>query len=145
MRKIINLAVLFIFVINMTGCATILKPKETQMKVTSEPEGAEIYQTIGRRFNRGREVRVGRTPATITLDNKREANLTFRKDGYEEITYRAKPHKHPGWLFASFACAIIPVFIDWVTHNSYYFKEREIKVTLDPVLPKQAGQINTKK
>ncbi len=105
MKKIINSVVLFIFIINMTGCATILKPKETQMKVTSEPEGAEIYQTVGRRFGRGKEVRVGRTPTTITLDNKREANLTFRKDGYEEITYRAKPYKHPGWLLVSFACA----------------------------------------
>ena len=52
MKKIINAVVLFIFIINMTGCATILKPKDTQIKVDSEPQGAEVYITKQRMFGR---------------------------------------------------------------------------------------------
>lgn len=145
MKKIINSVVLFMFIINMTGCATILKEKETQMKVTSEPEGADIYQTVGRMFRRDKVVRVGRTPTTITLDNKNDAELIFKKDGYEDSNYTAKSEIANGWMFASFVCLIVPAIIDLASKNARNFREKEIKVTLDSVLPKQTDQINTKK
>jgi len=145
MKKIINFFVLLVFIVNMTGCATILKPKETQMSISSEPEGAEIYQTTVRTFGRGKEIRVGRTPTVLTLDNLHNAELTFHKDGYEEASYVAKPHINHGWMLASFVCLMGPAFIDFVTHNTYGFREKEIKVNLDPVLPKQTDQVNAKK
>jgi len=140
MKKIINFVALFIFIISMTGCATILKPKETQMKVTSEPEGADVYQTVGRVFRRDTTMRAGRTPTIITLDNKHPAQLAFKKEGYEESVYITKPHINNGWMLASFLCGIMPAFIDLVSKNALSFKESEIRVTLDPVLSKQTDQ-----
>lgn len=132
MRKAINLIVLSILILNTTGCATILKKKETKMKVDSEPQGADVFLGRGKR-----EMRMGRTPTVVNLDNKHRAYLTFRKDGYEESRYIAKPHIDHRWMLASFLCAIGPAFIDLVSRNTYSFKESEIKVTLDPVILKQ--------
>ena len=147
MRKVINLFVLSVFIINMTGCATILKPKETQIKVDSEPEGAEIYLVKHRAFGfaKDNQMRLGRTPTTLTLINKRSAELNFKKDGYEESNYLVRSELDHGWMLTSFVCLIFPAFIDLVTKNARSFKEKEIKVTLDPVLPKQTDQTNTKK
>ena len=135
MKKIINSVVLLVFILNITGCATILKEKETQVKVDSEPQGAEVYLTTHRR-----ETRLGRTPTTLTLDNRRSADLTFKKDGYEDSSHTIKSDLAGGWMLASFICGIMPAFIDLVSKNGKEFKETEVKVTLDPVLPKQTEQ-----
>jgi len=143
MRRLLNVFMLLAFVVNTSGCATILKSKETRMKVTSEPEGAEVYQSFEPwMWRKGGEVRVGRTPTEVTLSNKHEAELIFRKDGYEETMYRATPHVHHGWMLASFVCAVMPAFIDLVSRNAYSFKEKEIKVTLDSADPKSARGVN---
>lgn len=140
MRKVVNLVVLLIFAIHMTGCATILKPKETQMKITSEPEGADIYSIQKKRFRRDREIRLGRTPTTLTLKNRNTTEFVFKKDGYENSNYTAESVLDNDWMLASFACAVFPAFIDFVSRNARSFKEQEIKVTLDPVLPKQSDK-----
>ncbi len=140
MQKVVNLIVLCIFIINMTGCATILKDKETKMPVNSEPQGADVFLGSGKN-----QVRVGRTPTIVKLYNKEPAYLTFRKDGYEDSVYEAKPWINNGWMFASFTCLIVPALVDFISHNTYSFKEKEIKIILDPVILKQANQINTKK
>lgn len=147
MRKVINLVVLFILIINITGCATILKDKETKIKVNSEPQGAEVYivKRRGFGFARDNQVRLGRTPTTLTLNNRRSADLNFKKDGYEESNYTVKSELDGAWMTASFVCAIFPAFIDLVSRNARSFKEKEIKVILDSVLPKQTDQITTKK
>ena len=145
MKKIINSVVLFVFIINMTGCATLLKEKETQVKVNSEPQGAEVYQTIGRMFRSDKRVRVGRTPVILTLENKHDAEFTFKKDGYEDYDYTDKSEIAHGWMLASLCCLVFPALIDFASKNARNLKDKEIKVTLDPVLPKQTEQINIKK
>lgn len=138
-RKIVSFLEIVILLITLSGCATILKDKETKMPVDSEPQGADVFLGKGRN-----QIRVGRTPAVVTLDNKDIAFLTFRKDGYEETIYVAKPHINHKWMVASFLCLIGPAFIDFVTHNTYSFKESEIKVAIDPILSKKNNQANDK-
>ncbi len=144
-RKITSLVLISVLLISLSGCATILKEKETQIKVDSEPQGAEVYLTKLMRRGKYQEVRLGRTPTIITLDNRRDVALNFKKSGYEESNYTVKSDLAGGWMLTSFVCLIMPAFIDLVTKNARSFRENEIKVTLDPVLPKQAEQINTKK
>jgi len=131
-NKIANLVVLCIFFIHMSGCAAILKPRDTQMKVDSEPQGAEIYLAV----QEEKIVRVGRTPAVIPLDNKHNAELTFKKAGYEDGWYMARSKVDHSWMLLSFVCVILPAFIDLASRSARSFKEKEIKVILDPILPK---------
>ncbi len=136
---------LVIFIINIIGCATILKEKQAKVKIESEPQGAEIYKLVGGMFGDKREVRIGRTPATMTFSNRSSVGLIFKKDGYEESNYIIRSEPQGGWMIASLACFIFPAIIDFVTRNAWSLKDKEVKVTLDPVLPKQADQVTTKK
>ena len=139
-RKVTYSILVAVFVISMSGCATILKDKETKMPINSDPQGADVFLGRGRRA-----IRAGRTPTVLTLDNKRSSWITFRKDGYEEGVYAAKPHIDNGWMIASFLCVIGPAIVDLATMSAQSFKEKEITVTLYPLPPKQAEQVNTKK
>jgi len=47
-------------------------------------------------------------------------------------------------MFASLCCVVFPALIDFASKNARNLKDKEIKVTLDPVLPKQTEQINIK-
>ena len=131
-RKITSSFLVLVLLITLSGCATILKDKETQIAVHSNPEGAEVFLGEGRH-----QMRVGRTPAVLTLENKDDAFLTFRKDGYEETTYVDKSEIAHGWMLASFICLVVPAIMDLASKNARDLREKEIKVTLDPVLPKQ--------
>ena len=121
------------------------KEKETQVKLDSEPQGAEVYMNQHRIFSRAKLVRVGRTPTTFSVDNKHDAEFVFKKDGYEEATFTDKSEIANGWMFASFVCLIMPAIIDLASKNAKNLETSDIKVKLDPVLPKQAEQVNTKK
>jgi len=140
LRKITFSILVVILMLSLSGCATILKDKETRMPINSDPQGADVFLGRGRHA-----IRAGRTPTVLTLDNKRSSWITLRKEGYEEGVYAAKPHINNGWMIASFLCAIGPAIVDLATMSAQSFKEKEITVTLYPLLPKQTEQINTKK
>ena len=144
-RKITSLILAVVFIISLSGCATILKEKETQVKIDSEPQGAEIYKTVGGMFGNKRDKRIGRTPITLPLLNRNSIGLTFKKDGYEESNYTIKTELQGSWMVASFFCFIFPAFIDLVSGNANTLKDKEIKVVLEPVLSKQTEQINANK
>jgi len=131
MKKIINFVVLFAFIIQMTGCATILKDKTTKVKIDSEPQGAEIFNNV----RRGKLVKIGQTPTTLILNNKHNYYLIFRKNGYKETGYTLRSGVATGWMLVSFVCCIFPAWIDFVTKNARNFRYDEIKVSLGPALP----------
>ena len=136
MKKIINIVILVIFIINITGCATILKQKSVDVAVNTEPEGANVFLNGNR---------VGKTPITLNLPHKHSVVLVFRKDGYEEMSHRIDKHLVGGWLVVSFLCDVLPAGIDLATQSAWSLDETNVMVKLDPVLPKQTEQLNNKK
>ncbi len=124
MKKIINFIVLLIFIINITGCATILKQKSVDVAVNTDPEGANVFIDGGR---------VGRTPVTLNLSHKHPVVLVFKKTGYEEMSHRIDNHMVVGWILASFACDVYPVFIDLASGAAYSLNETKVNVKLDPI------------
>ena len=124
MKKLINAAILFVFIIQMTGCATILKQKSVDVAVNTEPEGANVFLDGNS---------VGKTPLTLNLPHKRSVVLVFRKDGYEEMSHRIDKHLVGGWLVVSFLCDVIPAGIDLATQSAWSLNETKVMVKLDPV------------
>ena len=129
-RKITSLTLLCALLISLFGCATVLKTKQTSLPVDSQPQGAEVFLVTD---NYAR--RVGITPTVIMLDNRRTSEVSFRKYGYQERRYTAKPHINDGWMTASFLCLSVPALVDLLTQSAMSFKETEIRVTLEPILP----------
>lgn len=133
MKKLISAVVLLVFILNVVGCATILKEKETQVKIDSEPQGATIYRLSGGMLGRHRDIKLGKTPATITFKNRNNVGLIFKKDGYEESTYEIRAELQNGWMVASFVCFIFPALVDLASGNAKTLKDKEVKVVLEPV------------
>ncbi|TRZ93695.1 PEGA domain-containing protein [bacterium] len=125
-----RLIAVFLVTLFLSGCATILKNKYAEVKIDSEPQGADVFIGKGRRA-----MRMGRTPVALQLYNKKPAYLTFKKEGYEDTTYIIRNRISHGWMLFSFLCAIGPAFIDGVSRNAYSLRETEVKVKLDPIAP----------
>ncbi len=124
MKKLIKSVALFVFIISLTGCATILKQKSVDVAVNTDPEGANVFINGNR---------VGRTPVTLNLSHKRPVVLVFRKDGYEEMSHRIDNHIVGGWMVASVLCDVIPAGIDLATQSAWSLNETKVMVKLDPI------------
>ncbi len=136
MKKLINLVFLSMFVINMIGCATILKEKTTDVKIDSDPEGAVIYHN----YKYGEFTRIGVTPATIKFDNRHNIKLVFKKPGYEDTRAQIRAGVAPGWQLASLACGVLPAIPDFFFKNARNLNRKEISVSLPPALSSPAPQ-----
>jgi len=73
MKKILTSSLLTISVVILTNCASIVGPTHQQVKVDSQPQGAQVF--IG-----GKTVT---TPAVVELKGKSEYYVTANKDGYK--------------------------------------------------------------
>lgn len=71
--KFLLLAVFTTMSLSLTGCATIVKGRNQEVTVKTEPEGATI-KVDGRV--------IGRTPMTIMLGKKSKQIMTLEKEGY---------------------------------------------------------------
>lgn len=131
MKKIINCVVLAIFTINMTGCATIMKPKTTKISINSNPEGANVY------FDGNR---VGKTPLLTTASNRNPLMVSLKKEGYEGASKRIGVHTEGGYLVAD--CFLPPIYgcgwiiLDMCTKNSNSLDETKLNFILEPVKSK---------
>lgn len=131
MKKIINYVFLFIFIINIAGCATIANPKTSEMQINSNPQGADVY------FNGNR---VGKTPLSTTASNKYPLTVSVKKEGYEEISKLIDVHTAGGCLAAD--CFLPPVYgcawiiLDLCTKNANTLDETKLNFNLDPVKTK---------
>jgi hypothetical protein len=81
----------------LTSCASIARGHTQRVSVSSEPEGALIYQ--------GKEL-IGITPASVILDRKNLV-LRFEKEGYSPREVGVK-RALSGWLVADVAAGVGP-------------------------------------
>jgi hypothetical protein len=71
-----------------SGCATVLKPKQSSVTITSMAPGSAIYLD-------GMQVAV--TPARLTVSNKQDHEITVHGAGGEH-TCRLESHASVGWV-----------------------------------------------
>lgn len=102
MAKIIKLSIsLFVSVIMLSGCASIVSKSDYPVSISSQPDGAEI--SIKNRA--GENIFVGKTPTTINLKagagyfKGENYTVTFKKDGYLPHTAEIK-RGVDGWYIA---------------------------------------------
>jgi ABC-type Fe3+-hydroxamate transport system substrate-binding protein len=64
MKRIVTAMLLFVSLIVLTGCATVVSESKYPVTITSEPQGAKITITD----DANRPVYVGSTPASVSLE-----------------------------------------------------------------------------
>jgi hypothetical protein len=100
-----------------SGCATIATGKYQDIIVTSDPSGAEITSSTGRRTI---------TPGTLTLRRSEPCVLTASLESYPELE-RHLTRTTQGWLWGNILLGgIVGVAVDVASGSDSKFKENEV-------------------
>ena len=114
------LIVLPLVVVMTIGCAAFIADRSTPIAMASHPEGAEVWIDGNK---------MGVTPVTIELPNKRSYLVTFKSDG-QEATARINSGIGAGWAALDVFVGLVPTILDAVTGSRYVVPD-----VLSAVLP----------
>ncbi len=117
MRYLISIVLL----IATTGCGTLFNRNLKPVMLDSDPQGADVYVDGNR---------VGKTPINVEMEKKHSANLTFKKEGYEEKTAIIQSQLVPGLLILDLF-GLVPLVVDAATSNWNDLDKGNLKVLLD--------------
>jgi len=104
-----------------SGCATLFAHKTVMAPLSTDPPGAEVF-VDGHR--------VGQTPMTFELSQRREHVITFRKAGYKEATCTIARSVGAGWVILDVLGGLVPVIIDAATGSWYGSNPKACNVNL---------------
>ncbi len=118
---------IFIIIIQLTGCATIFKGTNSHLGMHSNPSGAEVY--INGKF-------MGKTPLSLKLSSKATYMIEFKKEGFRTITRNVTNKVGAGWVILDVLAGLVPVIIDAVTGAWYHLDEKNVDVQLEKLFPR---------
>lgn len=105
----------------LAGCGALFLPATKSILLTSEPQAAEVFVDGERR---------GTTPTEITLDNHASHTVTFRKEGYKDISCELTASIHGGIVVLDVLGGLIPVIVDAATGSWKRIREDRCVVQL---------------
>lgn len=117
----------------MSGCATIFKGSEAEIRVNSKPSNAQIFIN---------GIDKGSTPQTLSLDRDENHILTFKKDGYQDVNFEINK-KFDGAttiLGNIVSWALVGIVVDVATGAAYSLEPADMQANLDKM--KNAGLID---
>lgn len=120
------IAIGLVIAIALSGCATIFKGTNQDIRITSTPANATVViKTSG-----GVEVFNGTTPATAKLPKKKEYIVTVKMDGYKETNVMVN-QGFEAWTIGNLLCGgVIGLVIDAVDGAMWKLEPDQIMVTL---------------
>jgi hypothetical protein len=89
-----------------SGCATLFGSKTADISMTSEPTAAEVYIE---------GERVGVTPMSMNMDNTESVAVTFKKEGYKDMTCMLTKKTGGGWVVLDILAGLVGIIIDAAT------------------------------
>ncbi len=107
----------------LSGCATLFGSHTAEFDFTSDPSGAQVL--IDGQL-------AGTTPLEIQLSNHEPLVVTFRKEGYQDITCRLSLKTGAGWVILDVLGGLIPVIVDGVTGKWSQLPDHDCHVALTP-------------
>jgi predicted small secreted protein len=114
-----TLLVLFVAFVSAygSGCATIATGKYQDIVVTSDPSGAEVTSSTGRRTI---------TPGTLTLRRSEPCVLVARLEGHPELQ-RHLTRTTEGWVWGNILLGgVVGVVVDVASGSHKKIKENEV-------------------
>lgn len=114
------------------SCASIFKGSSADIRVNSNPAGADIYiNGIDR----------GQTPQTLSLKRNQDYVLTFKKDGYEDLNFEVSKKFDVGTAVVGniFSWGLLGLIVDVGTGAAYSLTPADIDANLESM--QQAGII----
>ncbi len=119
----VSIALLFI-VLASSGCAALFASKRAHVAMQSTPSEAEVWVDGNR---------MGVTPVTLELSKKKSHTVTFKRDGYQDITYAIDTKVGAGWIILDVLGGLIPVIVDASTGSWKSLNTGTVNQTLTPM------------
>lgn len=121
MNKAVPASLIALFVISLSGCATILNGTSQKIQVSSEPAGTIIQVD-------GKDSYV--TPAKLRLERRHDHVLLFTKEGYENQTVRLTHVLSEAVCGNLFLCGPLGWVFDIFAGTQYKLIPNPVKVEL---------------
>jgi hypothetical protein len=114
-------------VVIISGCATIMKGSDQEVRIDSVPSQAKVsVKTMG-----GVTFWEGVTPARVKVPKKNEYIVTISLQGYKESTVNITQSGIEGWFWGNLLCGgVIGIVVDAVNGAMHKMSPDEISVTL---------------
>jgi PEGA domain len=115
----------FLFVLMLTGCATLFASGPDYVPVSTNPPGAWVYYD---------GAPVGQTPTVVRLERGRPAQIQIALDGFQPVLLQ-RDSSINGWFFVNilWLAAIVPVIVDVVDGDWQRFDDTPIAIGLVPM------------
>ena len=105
----------------LSNCATVFNDQEPLVGIGSQPAGAEVY--VNGEY-------VGATPVQVELSVHREHTIVFRKEGFDDRTFRLSNEVGVLWIVLDVVTGLIPLIVDAATGNWLELSDETVDVVL---------------
>ena len=117
------LFLVILVLLSTSSCGLLFLSSEKDITLTTSPDAAEVWV---------QGVRMGTTPMQIELDNRSSHIITFKKEGYEDISCQLNATVHGGIVVLDVLAGLVPVIIDAATGGWKRIPEDTCVATLPP-------------
>lgn len=121
-----------LFLLMVSGCATMLKGTTDQITVISDPPGAQVTSNSSP---------VGVTPVSFTVPSKDDLNLQVSKPGYESANMQNQATFRWGYEIWAFLAYIIPGIVDCADGAAWGHDNLVMTTHLEPVAAASAPAV----
>lgn len=134
LKKFTIIPLLLIAVIFTASCAAIFKGSSAEVRVNSNPAGADIFIN---------GIDKGTTPQTLSLKRDSDYVLTFKKEGYEDLNVEVRKEFDFGTTIVGniFSWGLIGIVVDVATGAAYSLTPADVEANLEAM--QSAGYIET--
>ena len=105
----------------LSNCATVFNDREPLVDIDSQPAGADVY--VDGEY-------LGTTPVQVELSVHREHTIVFRKDGFDDRTFRLSNEVGALWIVLDVVTGLIPLIVDAATGNWLELGDETVDVVL---------------
>jgi hypothetical protein len=126
-KKVCVSLVLVGFMLFISNCATIFKGDHRDVKIHSEPRGAEVY--INGEY-------YGRTPLRLHLKSSQSYVIEYRMMGFRPVTRHINNKIGAGWVILDVVAGLVPVVVDALTGAWYDLDQKYVNVILERQQPR---------
>jgi len=121
MKQLICISAIMLATMTASACATLFNDSQRSVSMSSNPTGAEVWINGTMR---------GTTPISLDMNNHESLVVSFRKDGYDDVTCAISASVGAGWVILDILGGLLPVIVDAATGAWYSLNSSNCNVVL---------------
>lgn len=108
--------------LGLSNCGALFNGSKDVVNFTSEPAGAHIFVD---------GMDMGKTPAQLALEVKRDHTVEYRLNGYDSRTHLVTKSAGTTWIVLDILGGVLPIVVDAATGAWNNLDESNVNMTLE--------------